>query len=81
MGEGSWKKSIGVGLVALSGIWFALIFLVQLMALALATRVILSTVFFLLMESTFYLGLFLVGKQIASRYLRSIRLRLARSHA
>ena len=80
MGEGLWKKWIGLGLVALSGVWFALIFLVQFMALTLEARAMVSALFFFLMEGTFYLGLFLVGKQLISKYFRSVRLRLGLSH-
>ena len=73
---GSWKKWIGLGLIGLSGIWFAFIFIVEFMGFTLAIRAILSTVFFFLMEGTFYLGLFFVGKQLMSRYWKSIKLRL-----
>jgi len=72
----SWKKWIGLGLIGLSGIWFAFIFIVQFMGFTLAVRAILSTVFFFLMEGTFYLGLFFVGKQLMSRYWKSIKLKL-----
>ena len=81
MGEGFWKRWIGLGLVALSGVWFAFIFLVQFMALTLEARAIVSGVFFFLMEGTFYLGLFLVGKKLMSKYLRSVGLRLGLSDA
>jgi len=74
--SGSWKKWIGLGLIGLSGIWFAFIFIVQFMGFTLALRAILSTVFFFLMEGTFYLGLFLAGKQLMSRYWKSIKLKL-----
>lgn len=74
--KSSWKKWIGLGLIGLSGVWFAFIFIVQFMGFSLSIRAILSTVFFFLMEGTFYLGLFLVGKQLMSRYWRSIKLRL-----
>lgn len=73
---GSWKKWIGLALIGLSGIWFAMIFIVQFLGFTIAIRAILSTVFFFLMEGTFYLGLFLVGKQLMSRYWRSIKLKL-----
>ena len=75
-GQAAWKRWIGLGLVGLSGVWFALIFLVQFMGMAIEARAAFSTAFFLLMEGTFYLGAFLVGKQLLSRYMRSIRARL-----
>ena len=75
-GQSAWKRWTGIGLVGLSGVWFALIFLVQFMGLALEARAALSTAFFLLMEGTFYLGAFLVGKQLLSRYFRSVRAHL-----
>ena len=70
------KKWIGLIFIGISGFCFALIFVVQFMGFSLAIRAILSTIFFFLMEGTFYLGLFLVGKQIMSRYWHSIRIRL-----
>ncbi|MGA2874218.1 MAG: hypothetical protein ABSE82_01655 [Nitrososphaerales archaeon] len=73
--QSSWKKWIGLGLIGLSGIWFAFIFIVEFLGFSLAIRAVLSTVFFFLMEGTFYLGLFLVGKQLLSRYWRSFRIR------
>jgi len=72
----SLKKWIGLGLVLLSGVWFACIFAVPFMGISLAMKAVLGTVFFLLMEGTFYLGLFIVGKQLLSRYWRSIRSKL-----
>jgi hypothetical protein len=71
-----WKKWTGLGLVGLSGIWFSFIFLVQFAGLTLEARALLSTTFFLLMEGTFYLGIFFLGKRLMSTYWRSIRLRL-----
>ncbi len=72
----SWKKWSGLGLIGLSGVWFALIFLVQFAGLGLAARALLSTTFLLLMEGTFYVGIFPLGKQVMSTYWRSIRLKL-----
>ena len=71
----SWKKWSGLGLIGLSGVWFALIFLVQFAGLGLAARALLSTTFLLLMEGTFYVGIFPLGKQVMSTYWRSIRLK------
>jgi hypothetical protein len=71
-----WRKWIGLGLVLLSGVWFGCIFVVPFTGFSLAAKAVLGTVFFLLMEGTFYLGLFLVGRQLLSRYWRSIRLKL-----
>ena len=34
----SWKKWIGLGLIGLSGIWFAFIFIVQFLGFSLAIR-------------------------------------------
>lgn len=74
--SGLWRKWVGLGLVLLSGVWFGCIFVVPFTGFSLATKAILGTVFFLLMEGTFYLGLFFVGKQLLSRYWRSLRLKL-----
>lgn len=70
------KKWAGLGLVGLSGVWFCLVFLVQLSGFTLEIRVVLSTSFFLLMEGTFYLGLFLLGKRLAKRYLGSLKAKI-----
>jgi len=69
----AWKKWTGLGLIFLSGVWFACIFIVPFTGFSLAIKAILGTVFFFLMEGTFYLGLFIVGKQLVSRYWKSIR--------
>jgi hypothetical protein len=72
----SWKRWSGLGLIGLSGVWFALVLLIQFAGLGLAARALLSTTFLLLMEGTFYAGIFLLGRQLMSTYWRSIRLRL-----
>jgi hypothetical protein len=74
--KSSWKKWIGLGLVLLSGVWFGCIFVVPFTGFSLAMKAVLGTVFFFLMEGTFYLGLFFVGKQLMSRYWHTIRLKL-----
>jgi hypothetical protein len=74
----SWRKWIGLALVLLSGVWFGCIFVVPFTGLSLTTKAFLVGAFFLLMEGTFYLGLLLVGKQLLSRYWRSIKLRFRR---
>lgn len=71
-----WKKWIGLTLVFLAGVWFACIFVVPFMGISLALKATLGTVFFALMEGTFYLGVFLVGKKLLSRYWSSIKQRL-----
>jgi hypothetical protein len=69
----SWKKWIGIGLIGLSGVWFACIFVVPFLALSIEIRGALEVVFIVLMEGTFYLGVFIIGKQVVSRYWKSIK--------
>ena len=69
----AWKKWIGIGLIGLSGVWFACIFLVPFLALSIEIRGALEVVFIVLMEGTFYIGTFIIGKQVLSRYWKSIK--------
>jgi len=73
---GWWRKWLGLALVLLSGVWFGCIFVVPFTGFSLETKAALGTAFFVLMEGTFYLGLFLVGKQVLSRYWCSVKSRL-----
>lgn len=67
---------VGLGFVGLSGAWFALVFLVQLAGFGLGVRALLSATFFCLMEGSFYLGVYLLGRQLAWGYLVRLRTRL-----
>jgi len=67
------KKWVGVGLVLASGVWFAGLLIVPFAGLSLATKAALGVVFLVLMEGSFYLGVALVGRQLLSRYWRSIK--------
>ena len=72
----AWKRWMGLWLVGLSGVSFSLLLLVQFEGLGLESRAALSTALLLLMEGAFYLGVFLLGKQVLPGYVRSIRRRL-----
>jgi hypothetical protein len=67
---------MAVGLVLLSGVWFVCLLCVPFSGFVLSTKAILGTVFLLLMEGTFYLGVFLAGEQLLSRYWGSAKLRV-----
>jgi hypothetical protein len=67
------KKWIGIGLILLSGVWFACIFVTPFLNLAVEIKAILGVSFLVLMEASFWLGSLIVGKQIVSRYWLSIK--------
>ena len=71
-----WRKWFGIGLVLLSGVWFACLVAVPFLGFTLETTALLGGVFFVLMEVTFYAGVFVVGKQLLSRYWSAIRSKL-----
>jgi hypothetical protein len=60
----------------LSGIWFLCLLSIPFSGLAVSTKAILGTVFLLLMEGTFYLGVILAGRQLFSQYWSSMKSRL-----
>lgn len=71
----SWKKWVGVGFIGLSGVWFALIFVVPFTFLALWLKALLGVVFFVLMEVFFWLGTLIVGKQAVSHFWARLKSR------
>lgn len=70
------RKWVGIGLILLSGVWFACIFATPFLNLAVEFKAILGGVFLVLMEASFWLGSLIIGKQIVSRYWLSIKHRL-----
>jgi hypothetical protein len=62
----AWKKWVGVGMILLSGVWFAGIFTVPFTAFSLAIKAVLGLVFLVLMEVFFWVGSVIVGKQAIS---------------
>ncbi len=72
----AWKKWLGVGLIGLSGVWFVFLLLVPFTPFSLAIRGGMALSFLVLMEVSFWLGTLIVGKQVVSRYWRSIKARI-----
>lgn len=68
-----WKKWIGIGLIGLSGIWFAGILLTPFSPWSVEAKAITEVVFVVLMEGSFWLGSLIIGKQVISRYWLAIR--------
>lgn len=64
-----WKKWIGIGLIGLSGIWFAGILLTPFSPWSVEAKAITEVVFVVLMEGSFWLGSLIIGKQVISRVL------------
>ncbi len=64
----TWKKWVGVGLIGLSGVWFAMLFVVPFTPFALWLKALLIPVFLVLMEVFFWLGTLIVGKQAVSHF-------------
>ncbi len=71
----AWKKWIGIGLIGLSGIWFAAILLVPFAPYSIETKAVLALTFLILMEGSFWLGAAILGKQVVSRFWRSLKSR------
>jgi hypothetical protein len=72
----AFRKWVGIGLILLSGIWFAGILVTPFLAVPLGIKAIVGLAFVALMEVSFWLGSLIVGKQIISRYWLSIKRRL-----
>ena len=69
----AWKKWVGIGLIGLSGVWFAAMIIVPFLSISLEVKALLELVFLVLMESFFWLGTLIVGKQVLSRFWRQLR--------
>jgi hypothetical protein len=69
----AFRKWVGIGLILLSGVWFAGILMTPFLALPLGIKAIVGVAFAALMEVSFWLGSLIVGKQIISRYWLSIK--------
>lgn len=69
----AWQKWTGIGLIGLSGVWFACIFVIPFLALSIEIKAVLEAIFLALMEGSFWIGSLIIGKQVLSRYWRSIK--------
>jgi hypothetical protein len=71
----TWKKWAGVGLIGLSGVWFAGIFVVPFLPFSIGAKAAMGLLFFILMEASFWLGSVIIGKQVLSKWWRSLKAR------
>ena len=78
MGRMGWRKWVGVGLILLSGVWFAGIFIVPFTPFSLAIKASLVLAFVVLMEVFFWLGSVIVGKQAVSHFWERLKARRAK---
>jgi len=65
---GGWRKWTGIGLIGLSGVWFALMLSVPFWPFSFEVKALLAILFLVLMEVSFWLGAAIVGKQALSRF-------------
>ncbi len=68
MGKKNLQIKLGIFLMIFSGVFFAATLIIPLFELPAKTKVIASTVSFILMEVVFWLGGLLVGKELFTRY-------------
>lgn len=69
----AWKKWVGISLILLAGLWFALIFAVPFMPFSIPIKVALGVVFFVLMEVFFYVGAAVAGAQAVSHFWKKFK--------
>ena len=68
-----WKKWVGIGMILMSGVWFAGIFIVPFTVFSIAVKAALGLVFLALMEIFFWGGSIIVGKQALSHFWNSFK--------
>lgn len=66
------KRNIGIGLIVLSTIFYCLIFVVPFLPITLKTKVIVSSSFAVIGEITFWIGGFILGKEIVRKYRKKL---------
>jgi predicted MFS family arabinose efflux permease len=64
----TWQIKLGIFLMIFSGVFFAATFIIPLFDLPTKTKVIASTISFILMEVVFWGGGLLVGKELFTKY-------------
>jgi hypothetical protein len=68
-----WKKWLGIGLIGLSGVWFAAMILIPFTSLSLELKGLFVLIFLILMEASFWLGTIIIGKQVVSKFWNRLR--------
>ena len=68
----SWQIKLGIFLMIFSGVFFAATLLIPLTNFPVKTKIIASTVSFVLMEVVFWTGGLLVGKELFVRYKKQL---------
>ncbi|MCX6231539.1 MAG: transporter suffix domain-containing protein [Bacteroidetes bacterium] len=63
---------IAIVLIALSGVFFGLIFLVPFLTLSLKMKGVLISVFFISCEISWWLAVVIVGKQLITKYKKKL---------
>jgi hypothetical protein len=69
----AWKKWMGIGLIGLSGIWFAALILTPFTPFSIEVKALLVLLFLILMEISFWIGTVIVGKQVLSKFWSSLK--------
>lgn len=75
----AWKKWLGIGLIGLSGMWFAGLLLVPFSPFPLEIKALFAFLFLVSMEACFWIGTVIVGKQAVSRFWISLKNRRTRT--
>jgi hypothetical protein len=70
--ESGWRRWVGLGLVGLSGVCFAGLFVVPAMPLSLQVKGGLALGLAVLMELAFWVGSVIVGKQVLGQLWRAV---------
>jgi hypothetical protein len=68
-----WKKWIGIVLIGLSGVWFGGLLLAPFTPFPIEIKAGLALFFAVLMEVSFWLGTVIVGKQVLSRWWKTLK--------
>lgn len=66
--EKNWKFKLGLTLVLLSLIFFALLVIIPLLNIERQTKITYTTISFITAEVLFYTGGFLIGKEVFRKY-------------
>ncbi|RFU62083.1 transporter suffix domain-containing protein [Peribacillus glennii] len=66
------KRNIAIGLVILSTIFYCLILVIPFLPFAVKTKVIISSAFAVIGEITFWIGGFILGKEMVRKYRKKL---------
>jgi len=66
------KRNIGIGLVVLSTIFYCLIFAVPFLPFSVKSKIIISSSFAIIGEITFWVGGFILGKELVRKYRKKL---------